>query len=100
MTVDNVTFGGCNIESCSFTPSICAERTAICKGVSEGYKKFKTVAVVAYQKDVFTAPCGVCRQALAEFSDGDMDVLMSKPDMKKVLCVKLKNLLPYAFTGF
>ncbi|KAM3965848.1 cytidine deaminase [Aphomia sociella] len=98
---DNKVFTGCNIENSALGPTICAERAATPKAVSEGYTKFKCVAVVAHQQN-FTAPCGVCRQTLSEFcgSDGDIDVYLSKPQMDKVLCTKLSDLLPLSFVSY
>ena len=69
---------GCNIENASFSPTICAERTAFSKAVSEGEKEFVAIAIVGGKhgevKDVF-APCGVCRQVMAEFCDPDTFLL-------------------------
>lgn len=95
-------YAGCNIESSTLAPSICAERAAIAKAVCEGSLKFSMVAVVAHQKDSFTAPCGVCRQTLSEFrgSSGDIDVYLAKPTMETVLCTKLSNLLPLSFVSY
>ncbi len=66
-------FTGCNIENSAYSPSICAERTAIAKAVSEGHKNFKKIVVVGGFKGdealVSCSPCGVCRQVLAEFVD-------------------------------
>lgn len=99
---DNKVYTGCNIESSTLSPSICAERTALPKAVCDGYLKFRMIAVVAHQRDSFTAPCGVCRQTLSEFcgSDGDIDVYLSKPTMDKVLCTKLSKLLPLSFVSY
>ncbi|XP_026756307.1 cytidine deaminase-like [Galleria mellonella] len=98
---DNKLYTGCNIENAALGPSICAERAAVPKAVSEGYTKFKCIAVVAHQNN-FTAPCGVCRQTLSEFrgSNGDIDVYLSKPQMDKVLCTKLSDLLPLSFISY
>ncbi|CAG4991214.1 cytidine deaminase-like [Colias croceus] len=99
---DSKVYSGCNIENSTMTPSICAERAAIPKAVCDGYLKFKTIAVVAHQQDSYTAPCGVCRQALSEFrgSDGDIEIYLSKPTMDKVLCTKLSEILPLSFVSF
>ncbi|XP_026495615.1 cytidine deaminase-like [Vanessa tameamea] len=95
-------YTGCNIENSTLTPCICAERAAVPKAVCDGYVNFKAVAVVAYQKDSFTAPCGVCRQTLSEFcgSDGDIQVYLGKPTLDKVLCTKLSELLPLSFVSY
>ncbi|XP_026746306.1 uncharacterized protein LOC113507624 [Trichoplusia ni] len=94
-------YTGCNIENSTLSPTLCAERTAIGKAVSEGHLKFKTVAVVAHQQD-FTAPCGVCRQTLSEFrgSDGDIEVFLSRPTFDDVLCTTLSNLLPLSYISY
>ncbi|XP_059048696.1 cytidine deaminase-like [Achroia grisella] len=98
---DNKVYTGCNIENAALGPSICAERAAVPKAVSDGYTKFKCIAVVAHQTN-FTAPCGVCRQTLSEFrgSNGDIDVYLSKPQMDQVLCTKLSYLLPLSFISY
>lgn len=92
-------YTGCNVESKVFSPTVCAERTAICKAVSEGHRKMAEIAVVADQGDNFTTPCGVCREVLWEFGSPDMDIYMTKPDMQKVLHMKLSELLPMAFVS-
>lgn len=98
---DSKVFSGCNVESATFTPTLCAERAAIPKAVGEGYLKFKMIAVVAHQNE-YTAPCGVCRQMLSEFrgTDGDMEVYLSRPTMDQVLCTKLSHLLPLAYVSY
>ena len=71
LTTDGKVFKGCNIENAGYTPTNCAERTAIFKAVSEGYKSFTSIAVVGGMDHLkalpFCAPCGVCRQVLREF---------------------------------
>ena len=68
---DGTVFKGCNIENAGYTPTNCAERTAVFKAVSEGYKKFTSIAVVGGMDNLkalpLCAPCGVCRQVLREF---------------------------------
>lgn len=64
---DGTVFTGCNIENASYTPTICAERTAIFKAVSEGYRDFKRIAIAGRSED-FCVPCGVCRQVMKEFA--------------------------------
>ncbi len=86
-------FTGCNIESSSYGATCCAERVAIYKGVSEGYKNVKMIAVVG-SKDM-TYPCGICRQVIAEFCD-DCKIIIAYGDESKEY--KLENLLPHAFT--
>ncbi|XP_075980093.1 cytidine deaminase-like [Anticarsia gemmatalis] len=98
---DGKIYTGCNIENATMTPCMCAERTAVAKAVSDGYMQFKTVAVVAHQKD-FTAPCGVCRQTLSEFrsSNGDIEIYLSKPSLDNVLCTTISQLLPLAYVSY
>ena len=94
LTGDGKIFTGCNIENASYGLSMCAERVAIFKAVSEGYRDFAAIAVVADTDDP-VKPCGACRQVMAEF--GDMEVVMSnlKGDVK---VMKLSTLLPEAFS--
>lgn len=101
LTKEGKIFRGCNIESATHTPTSCAERTALFKAVSEGYKDFEMLAVCGgkeYKLARYYPPCGVCRQALSEFCKPDMPVLLieSKTKFKKVY---FKDLLPYSFTG-
>lgn len=87
-------FTGCNIESASYGLTVCAERVAIWKAVSEGEKEFTNVAVVADTEEL-TPPCGVCRQIIWEFC-GDVPVTFA--NLKgKVETVQMKELLPRAF---
>ncbi len=91
---DGTVYTGCNIENAAFTPTSCAERTAMFKAVSEGHRRFRRIAVAAETED-FTAPCGVCRQVMMEFSP-DMDVLMVNR-AGQVRTVPLRELLPCGF---
>lgn len=91
---------GCNIENAAYSPTVCAERTAFFKAVSEGEKNFKAIAVVGGKaldfNDYFT-PCGVCRQVMAEFCSSDFKVIFGKNgDEYKV--VTLGEILPYSFS--
>lgn len=90
-------FSGCNIENVAFSPALCAERVAISKAVSEGARKFTAIAVVG--GDSYTAPCGVCRQALAEFCDDSLVVIMAKSATDHKICT-LGELFPLAFRTF
>uniref|UniRef100_A0A336MIW9 cytidine deaminase n=1 Tax=Culicoides sonorensis TaxID=179676 RepID=A0A336MIW9_CULSO len=90
-------FTGCNIENAAFAPSICAERTALAKAVSEGHREFTACVVIANQEKNYTAPCGVCRQTLIEFVDKDIPVYLAKPVPVNVLITSLFTLLPAAF---
>lgn len=91
-------YTGCNVENAAYTPTNCAERTAIFKAVSEGEREFTAIAIVGGLKDKLSevcAPCGVCRQVLAEFCDGDLHVVMGTPD--KIVTSTLADLLPLSF---
>lgn len=94
---DGSIVGGCNVENAAYSPSVCAERTAAVKAVSEGKREFIAVAVVAYQEDSFTTPCGVCRQFLNEFAKGEIPVYVAKPSPVRVLVTSLNSLLPMSF---
>ena len=87
-------FTGCNIENATYGLTICAERVAVFKAISEGARKFKRIAVVA-DTDVLTPPCGACRQILWEFC-GDIEIILS--NLKgKTETLKLKDLFPRPF---
>ena len=87
---------GCNIENASFGLTLCAERVAVFKAVSEGLSGFDAIAVVADSKRL-TAPCGPCRQILWEFC-GDILVHMSNTKGRK-RAMRLRELLPLPFDG-
>ncbi|XP_025082594.1 LOW QUALITY PROTEIN: cytidine deaminase-like [Pomacea canaliculata] len=97
LTSKGTIFKGCNVENVVNSVSICAERTAIAKAVSEGEREFKAIAVASNVKDGFTSPCGSCRQVMAEFSM-DMKVYMIKTD-GSFLMKPLSDLLPLPFTS-
>jgi cytidine deaminase len=89
---------GCNVENAAYTPTNCAERTAIFKAVSEGEREFTAIAVVGGLGDKLSdvcAPCGVCRQVMAEFCDADMKIILGTPE--KIVVTTLSELLPYSF---
>ena len=89
---DNV-FTGTNVENSSYGLTICAERIALFKAVSEGFKDFKAIAI-ASKDSAF--PCGACRQALNEFNP-DLIVIITDFKKKKIVETKLKDLLPHSF---
>ncbi len=91
---DGTVVTGCNVESASYGLTICAERTAIVKGVSEGQRRFKRVAVVA-DTDHPTPPCGACRQLLWEFAPDATVVLANLAG--KTVTYTMRELLPAAF---
>lgn len=85
---------GCNIENATYGLTLCAERVAVFKAVSEGVRQFRRIAVAA-DTDALTPPCGACRQILWEFC-GDFDVILVNPSGKSE-SIRLKELLPRAF---
>lgn len=93
---DGTIFTGCNIENSAYGPTNCAERTAIFKAVSEGYREFKAIAIISDSKEL-TSPCGVCRQVMAEFCEPDFEVIMLSCD-GRYGSATLEELLPYAFS--
>ncbi|MEG1658901.1 MAG: cytidine deaminase [Oscillibacter sp.] len=93
---DGTVFTGCNIENAAYAPSLCAERVAVAKAVSEGHRDFVRIAIAGTGQD-FCVPCGVCRQVLREFA----------PDLQ-IICLNgqgeareftLSQLLPHSFSG-
>ena len=99
LTTDGKVYTGCNIENASYTPTVCAERTAIFKAVSEGDRDFAMIAICGGKDGVIAGafpPCGVCRQVMAEFCSKDMPVLMVS-GVDSHTAVALGDLLPYAF---
>lgn len=91
-------YTGCNVENAAYTPTNCAERTAIFKAVSEGERDFSAIAIVGGIGDTLSAvcaPCGVCRQVLGEFCDRDMPIIMGTPE--KIVVSTLGELLPLSF---
>ena len=91
---DGTVFTGCNVENAALGSTICAERTACCKAVSEGHRSFRRIAIYADSENWCT-PCGACRQFLAEFSP-EMEVLCAKAGNRYV-SYKLSELLPHTF---
>ncbi|MCI6536639.1 cytidine deaminase [uncultured Eubacterium sp.] len=93
---DGTIFSGCNIENSAYGPTNCAERTAIFKAVSEGYREFETIVIVSDSEQP-TPPCGVCRQVMAEFCGPEFPVVMMGCDGSQ-RTASLGELLPYAFS--
>ena len=99
LTKKNDVYTGCNIENASYGVTCCAERTALFKAVSVGEKEFSAIYIVGGKNGVITnyaMPCGVCRQALAEFCDADFKIYVgiSVDDIKEFT---LSELLPCSF---
>ena len=93
-TADGTIVTGCNVENATYGLTICAERVAMFKAISEGHRKFRRVAVVA-DTEAPTPPCGACRQILWEFG-GDLEVILANLRREKGRH-RLKDLLPLPF---
>ena len=93
-------YTGCNIENAAYTPTNCAERTAVFKAVSEGITEFDAIAVCGGPGEAepgdFCTPCGVCRQALYEFGGPELTVIMARNEDDYIVTT-LGDLLPYGF---
>ena len=91
-------YTGCNVENASYSPTNCAERTAFFKAVSEGEREFVSIAIVGGMYETINdlcAPCGVCRQVMAEFCDKDFRVIMG--NLEHIQTRTLEELLPLSF---
>lgn len=99
LCADGTVYTGCNIENASYSPTLCAERTAFAKAVSDGKRDFTAIAVCGGKGGVITGlctPCGVCRQVMAEFCKEDFKVILVKPGGCEVRT--LSQLLPDSFS--
>lgn len=94
LCADGTVFTGCNVENAAYGSTICAERTAMCKAISEGKREFTRIAVWGGSED-YCWPCGACRQFLAEFGY-DMAVLIANAKGEYV-AKPLSELMPFAF---
>lgn len=97
---DGRVFTGCNVENAAFTPTSCAERTALFKAVSEGVTAFTDIAVVGARRgevnQQITSPCGGCRQALYEFGGPELNVIMARSE-EDFIERSMDELLPMGF---
>ena len=93
---DGTLYGGCNIENASYGLTNCAERTVIFKAVSEGHIKFKALAVVADTEGP-CAPCGACRQVMAEFK---IPLIIMGNLMGNIKMVTIEEVLPFSFSEY
>ena len=91
---DGAVFTGCNVENAALGSTICAERTAIVKAVSEGRKEFVRIAIFG-EGESYCMPCGACRQVMGEFAD-DMEILCTRSGGRYV-SYRLSQLLPHKF---
>ena len=96
---DGRVFTGCNVENSSYSPTICAERTAFVKAVSEGAREFTAIAIAGGFGEVpetYCAPCGVCRQVMVEFCRRDFKIILARtPQDYKVYT--LEEMMPLGF---
>ena len=101
LAADGRVFTGCNIESASYTPSNCAERTAFFKAVSEGIRDFKAIAIVGGPEEAekldICAPCGVCRQVMMEFCRPETFQVLLTDGQGQCREYTLSELLPEGF---
>ncbi len=91
---------GCNIENAAYTPTICAERTAFFKAVSEGEREFAKIAIVGGKEGETSGtctPCGVCRQVMAEFCPKDFIIVLGNSE--GFIEYTLAQMLPYSFSN-
>ncbi len=99
---DGRVFTGCNIENVAFSPTVCAERTAFFKAVSEGATEFTKIAIISGRKGepatAFASPCGVCRQVMLEFCDADSFELLLARSGNDYRSYKLSEIIPMGFT--
>jgi cytidine deaminase len=94
LTKSGKVYTGCNVENASYGLTICAERVAIGKAISEGHRKFQAIAVAAPSAGV--SPCGACRQVLAEFGECVV-ICADSRNTRRVRIHLLSELLPHAF---
>ena len=95
-------YTGCNIENASYSPTNCAERTAIFKAVSEGVTKFKKIAVVGGPNgnlENYCPPCGVCRQVISEFADENFELILGTSENTYAVYNFFEEVLPLSFTA-
>jgi cytidine deaminase len=94
LAADGTVFKGCNVENSSYSVTCCAERVALFSAVAQGRTSFKAIAIVA--DDELIPPCGVCRQALADFAPDLTVILASLKGTYRVM--SMRDLLPEPFT--
>lgn len=97
---DGRIYTGCNIENAAYTPTICAERTAFFKAVSEGVRDFKAICIAGGSGEIpagYSAPCGVCRQVMREFCDPAAFQIILATDREHYDIYTLEQLLPLSF---
>lgn len=98
LTADGKLYTGCNIENASYTPTVCAERVAFFKAVSDGVRNFAKIAIAGGKNEKlldFCSPCGVCRQVMAEFCDENFILVLGNE--KEYKEYRLNEVLPLSF---
>jgi cytidine deaminase len=95
LTENGKVYTGCNVESSSYSLTICAERVALVKALSEGENNFKAIAIAAKEGE-FCPPCGACRQLLYDYAP-DLKIILTNGQTEKIF--ELKELLPEAFSN-
>ena len=99
LCADGTVYQGCNIENASYSPTVCAERTAFFKAVYDGHRDFAAIAVCGGKDGVITGafpPCGVCRQVMREFCSGDFEIVLAR-SQEDYEVHTLEELLPLSF---
>lgn len=96
---DGEIYTGCNVENASYGGTVCAERVAITKAVSEGKREFTAICIVGGANEIsdYCYPCGICRQFLSELCCGDFKVILYNG--KDTVTYSLNELLPHSFSG-
>ncbi len=100
LTTKQKIYTGCNIENASFDPTICAERTAFAKAISEGERQFAAIAIVGGKNGMivdYCPPCGVCRQVMREFVDPNKFLVILAKSEDEYTMLFLEELLPMSF---
>ena len=97
LSADGNIYTGTNVENASYGETICAERVAFLKAISDGKRNFSAIAIVGGQDDIesFTLPCGACRQVLSEFCQEDFEIVLF--DSKSIEICTLGQLFPHSF---
>lgn len=93
-------YGGCNIENKSYPATVCAERTAVFKAVSEGEREFQAICVVGGQDGIvedYCPPCGICRQVLSEFCEPDAFLIILARAEEDYKVYTLREMFPHQF---
>lgn len=94
LTKDGRVYTGCNVENSSYGATICAERTAFVKAISEGESQFAAIAIVCQEGEAW--PCGICRQFMRELCDDDFRIITGK-DEYSLRVYTMKEILPEGF---